>query len=241
VINYQPIFLQSPRKAEVGTILQWFSDTLALNCKNRMDIADCYRTLGLRSGSSHGDIKAAYRRLARQYHPDVNEGSADSQEKFIALTTAYKQLLSVVPMDGTHPNPDAMAKGKTGIKVTVQTKPDLTWTSQTPPVVQFSPELSDMDRRLKQQSYDQLQLLLKTQRFPRAIALVEGLAQRLPADTEVRQWQAITYQRWGRQLIQNKQYDKARVYLKKALKIDPHNKALWSEVEREFQRLEQVY
>jgi tetratricopeptide (TPR) repeat protein len=98
-----------------------------------------------------------------------------------------------------------------------------------------------MDRRLKQQSYDQLQLLLKTQRFPRAIALVEGLAQRLPADTEVRQWQAITYQRWGRQLIQNKQYDKARVYLKKALKIDPHNKALWSEVEREFQRLEQVY
>ena len=192
-----------------------------------MDIADCYRTLGLRSGSSHGEIKAAYR--------------ADSQEKFIALTTAYKQLLNVVPIDGTHPNADAIAKGKTGIKVTVQTKPDLNRTSQTPPVVQFSPELSDMDRRLKQHSYDQLQLLLKTQRFPRAIALIEGLAQRLPADAEVRQWQAITYQRWGRQLIQNKQYDKARVYLKKALKVDPHNKVLWSEVEREFQRLEQVY
>jgi tetratricopeptide (TPR) repeat protein len=98
-----------------------------------------------------------------------------------------------------------------------------------------------MDRRLKQHSYDQLQLLLKTQRFPRAIALVEGLAQRLPEDGEVRQWQAITYQRWGRQLIQTQQYDKARVYLKKALKTDPHNRALWAEVEREFQRLEKVY
>jgi tetratricopeptide (TPR) repeat protein len=98
-----------------------------------------------------------------------------------------------------------------------------------------------MDRRLKQHSYDQLQLLLKAQRFPRAIALVEGLAQRLPQDKEVRQWQAITYQRWGRQLIHDRQYDKARVYLKKALKTDPHNRALWSEVEREFQRLETVY
>jgi tetratricopeptide (TPR) repeat protein len=130
---------------------------------------------------------------------------------------------------------------KVTVKSTAPTAPEGTWNSQPPSVVQFSPELSDMDRRLKQHSYDQLQLLLKTHRFPRAIALVEGLAQRLPEDIEVRQWQAIAYQRWGRQLIQDRQYDKARVYLKKALKTDPHNRALWSEVEREFQRLEKVY
>lgn len=203
---------------------------MAQRSQNCLNIADCYRTLGLRSGASHQDIKVAYRRLARQYHPDVNEGDQESHLKFIEVTAAYKHLLEHIPADAATTTPKP-----TGVKVTV------TSASPPPSVVQFSPELSDMDRRLKQHSYDQLQLLLKTHRFPRAIALVEGLAQRLPEDIEVRQWQAITYQRWGRQLIQDRQYDKARVYLKKALKTDPHNRALWSEVEREFQRLEKVY
>jgi tetratricopeptide (TPR) repeat protein len=83
--------------------------------------------------------------------------------------------------------------------------------------------------------------LLKYQRFPRAIALIEGLAQRIPEDLEVRQWQAIAYQRWGRHLIGERQVDKARIYLKKAVKTDPHNRALWAEVERDFRRLEQIY
>jgi tetratricopeptide (TPR) repeat protein len=203
---------------------------MAQRSQNCLNIADCYRTLGLRSGASHQDIKVAYRRLARQYHPDVNEGDQESHLKFIEVTAAYKHLLEHIPSDAATTTPKP-----TGVKVTV------TSASPPPSVVQFSPELSDMDRRLKQHSYDQLQLLLKTHRFPRAIALVEGLAQRLPEDIEVRQWQAIAYQRWGRQLIQDRQYDKARVYLKKALKTDPHNRALWSEVEREFQRLEKVY
>lgn len=37
-----------------------------------MEIADCYRLLGLRTGASYEDVKAAYRRLARLYHPDAN-------------------------------------------------------------------------------------------------------------------------------------------------------------------------
>ena len=86
-----------------------------------------------------------------------------------------------------------------------------------------------------------MQGLLKYQRFPRAIALVEGLAQRLPQDREVRQWQAIVYQRWGRQLVNEKQLDKARIYLKKALKTDPHNQALWAEVEQDFRRMERIF
>ncbi len=59
----------------------------------------------------------------------------------------------------------------------------------------------------------------------------------MPDDAEVRQWQAIVYQRWGRHLIGEKQVDKARIYLK----TDPHNRALWAEVERDFRRLEQIY
>ena len=67
------------------------------------------------------------------------------------------------------------------------------------------------------------------------------MAQRIPHDPEIRQWQAISYQRWGRQLITEKQVDKARNYLKKALKTDPHNRALWAEVERDFRQLEKIY
>ncbi len=94
---------------------------------------------------------------------------------------------------------------------------------------------------MKQNSYQHLQQLLKYQRFSKAIALVEALAQRLPQDPEVRQWQAIVYQRWGRHLLNDKQVDKARIYLKKALKTDPHNRSLWFEVERDFRRMERIF
>ena len=67
----------------------------------------------------------------------------------------------------------------------------------------------------------------------------EGLAQRITHDSEVRQWQAITYQRWGRELIGQGQLAKARIYLDKALKTDPLNKSLWVEINRDFQSLEQ--
>jgi tetratricopeptide (TPR) repeat protein len=108
------------------------------------------------------------------------------------------------------------------------------------PSVPFNPPLSDVEKQLKWNAYNQLQQLLKYRRFARAIALVEGLAQRIPQDPEVRQWQAIAYQRWGRHLVNERQLDKARIYLKKALRTDPHNRSLWAEVERDFRRLERM-
>jgi tetratricopeptide (TPR) repeat protein len=205
-----------------------------------MEIADCYRVLGLRMGASYEDIKASYRRLARIYHPDSNpDNQQQAKEKFIQLTDAYRQLISIVqpPAEGTD-SPTVNLKQErssplkpTQVKVSVKPK--------SPPL-QNSPELTPADRKLKQEAYAQLQQMLKEQRFPRAIALVEGLSQRLPEDNEVRQWQAITYQRFARYLIQTQQGEKARIYLKKALRTDPHNKSLWQEVNRDFQRLEQL-
>ena len=105
---------------------------------------------------------------------------------------------------------------------------------------QHNPQLSEFENLLKQKAYLQLQELLKSKRFPRAIALVEGLARRVPNDVEVRQWQAITYQRWGRQLLEQGQIAKAKIYLKKALRTDPNNRSLWAEVERDFRRTEPI-
>ena len=66
------------------------------------------------------------------------------------------------------------------------------------------------------------------------------LQARLPNDPEIRQWQAIIYQRWGRQLIEDQKLAQARAYLKKALKTDPHNKSLWTEIEGDFRRIEAI-
>ena len=51
-----------------------------------------YQILGLKSGASHADIKGAYRKLAKKYHPDISK-EPDAEEKFIEITEAYDFLL----------------------------------------------------------------------------------------------------------------------------------------------------
>jgi chaperone protein DnaJ len=53
---------------------------------------DYYATLGVERGSDEKTIKAAYRRLARRYHPDVNPNDAASEAKFKEVTEAYEVL-----------------------------------------------------------------------------------------------------------------------------------------------------
>ena len=50
-----------------------------------------YTTLELSPGASEAEIKKAYRRLARQYHPDVNKDPA-AEEKFKEINAAYEVL-----------------------------------------------------------------------------------------------------------------------------------------------------
>ncbi len=52
-----------------------------------------YSILELAPGASETEIKKAYRRLARKYHPDVSTMS-DAEERFVQITEAYDQLLS---------------------------------------------------------------------------------------------------------------------------------------------------
>ena len=52
---------------------------------------DYYGVLGLTRGASESEIKRAYRRLARELHPDVNP-SADAKERFLQVSRAYEAL-----------------------------------------------------------------------------------------------------------------------------------------------------
>ena len=52
---------------------------------------DYYEVLGLSKGASEDDIKKAYRKLAKKYHPDINK-AADAEEKFKEINEAYEVL-----------------------------------------------------------------------------------------------------------------------------------------------------
>ncbi len=53
---------------------------------------DYYAILGVPRNATEKEIKAAYRRLARQYHPDVNPGDKQAEEKFKEINEAYQVL-----------------------------------------------------------------------------------------------------------------------------------------------------
>ena len=53
---------------------------------------DPYEVLGVSRDASDEDIKKAYRRLAKQYHPDVNPGDKQAEEKMKEINAAYDAI-----------------------------------------------------------------------------------------------------------------------------------------------------
>lgn len=53
---------------------------------------DYYKILGIRDDASEEDIKKAYRKLSKKYHPDANPDNQEAKEKFHEITEAYDIL-----------------------------------------------------------------------------------------------------------------------------------------------------
>lgn len=57
-----------------------------------MEYKDYYKVLGLDKSSTEDEIKKQYRKLAKQYHPDLNPDNHEAQEKFKEISEAYEVL-----------------------------------------------------------------------------------------------------------------------------------------------------
>ena len=53
---------------------------------------DYYALLGVKKTAGDAELKSAYRKLAKQYHPDVNPGDAEAERKFKQVSEAYDVL-----------------------------------------------------------------------------------------------------------------------------------------------------
>src|SRR5215472_12574280 len=58
----------------------------------RMEYKDYYAVLGVKKQASEKEIRQAFRRLARQYHPDVNPNNKEAEEHFKEINEAYEVL-----------------------------------------------------------------------------------------------------------------------------------------------------
>ena len=54
---------------------------------------DFYIVLGVERGAAAGDIKRAYKRLARRLHPDINPGDREAEARFRQVLDAYETLM----------------------------------------------------------------------------------------------------------------------------------------------------
>jgi hypothetical protein len=77
---------------------------------NTADLEPYYHILEISPGASESEIKKAYRRLARKYHPDVSN-EENAQERFLEITEAYQNLIEkpgsrrfIYDTVVTHPN-----------------------------------------------------------------------------------------------------------------------------------------
>lgn len=76
---------------------------------------DYYQILGVDRRASGQDIKNAYRKLAKRYHPDLNQDNPQAEQKFREVTEAYKVLADEAARknyDAAGKDPAPSASGK---------------------------------------------------------------------------------------------------------------------------------
>ena len=84
----------------------------------RSRLPDYYAILGIPPDVTSSQIKKAYRKLAREHHPDTNPGDTDAADRFKAITEAYEILTDPVRRQAY----DATRPPVTSTMITIRTR-----------------------------------------------------------------------------------------------------------------------
>src|SRR3712207_7480934 len=76
-----------------------------------METKDLYKVLGVGKGSSQEEIRRAYRKLAREHHPDANRDDPKAEERFKEVQHAYEVLSNPEKRRGYEEGPRAFFGG----------------------------------------------------------------------------------------------------------------------------------
>lgn len=199
-----------------------------------VDSSDPHKLLGVPPGASLEAIKQAYRRLARQYHPDV-AGEA-FKEQFQRVNEAYRVLCEQAHRQVQTPPEPPPKPASTPVRMDVKKSHP---SPSAPPAIKTVTLTPAQQQEFEKRAF-YLKKALKSRDWVYALSQAESLFHQFPSYPQAIHLLAITYQRRGNALILEKRPSQARAYLAKALETEPDNKALAFEIERDLHRLGQA-
>ena len=194
-----------------------------------MHLSECYKLLGIPRNATLDDIKLAYRRLARKYHPDLNQNDLTAKDKFQTLQKAYETLKNA---DREDLSKELFSKNNSASSTKYQP------TSHSPKIKievnqvdLFKPKLDILKR---------IQNSLKQKKYLEAISFAEEMSEKFSDSSVIIHWKAVAYHRWGSELVLASNLGEAEIYLNKALNADPSNRELCFEIKRDLERVQRL-
>ena len=196
-----------------------------------MHLYECYKLLGVPHNATLEEIKQAYRRLARKYHPDVNQNDPAATDKFRKLQEAYeilkqadkedlsKELFSKNNSASSKPSQSTTHSSKVKVEVN-KAQPNV-----YPPKSKV--DINEPDPwKTKLDMLNRVQNFLKQKKYLEAISVAEDMSQKFSDSELVIHWKGVAYDQWVSQLNLVSNLDEAEFYLNKALGNDPNNHKL---------------
>jgi curved DNA-binding protein CbpA len=180
---------------------------------------DYYQILGISQSANVEEIKQAFRRLARQCHPDV--AGAEGIEQFQQISEAYQILKDPVrrqqfDLQCRQEKPSHPKEARVFVKTEGTQEPR---------------------RRSFQDRIRHIKDLLKKRHPVQAVSQAEALYQDFPQEPEVLHCLAFVTYRLGSELRIRGEKSRAESYLRKALALEPNNRELAFEIKRELKQI----
>lgn len=180
-------------------------------------------------------LKQQYRQQAKALHPDRND-HPEAHTQFQELTIAYETLQQVLRdrAQAASVNHSDAANNPAGTRVTVTRRSSPTQSAPPPEPPPLTPE----QQLLRRNAEVQLEDLRQKGQWVQALLVVDELLRVLPQDARARRLKGWVYFNYAQQLIEQRKVDRARQYLKGALKWAKGDADLWQRVEATYTRLE---